>query len=185
MCVSLLTFLSDSCHISRPTVFIFTFHDFQFSHHILGPTVCISHFPLFSVFLAIIQVKQCLCLIFHIFQFSLCYLGPKVFFSFFKFASVSHRISHPTVCVSHFPWYSWYFSRYIPGPRECISHSLTFSLFLAIFQVKQCLCLIFHVFQFSHHIPVPTLWISHFPPFSVFLAIFQVEQCLFLIFLHF
>jgi hypothetical protein len=63
-------------------------HDFQFSHHILVPTGCISHFPRFWVlppysrsysvfvlfssffrFLAIIQVLQCLFLIFQVFQF--------------------------------------------------------------------------------------------------------------------
>ena len=32
------------------------FHVFQFSHHTAGPTVCISHFPCFSVFLAIFQI---------------------------------------------------------------------------------------------------------------------------------
>ena len=59
---------------------------------------------------------------------------------------------------------------------------LPFSLFFAIFQVLQCVCLIFHVFQFSHHTAGPTLGISHFPGFLVVLAIFQVKQCLCTIF---
>jgi hypothetical protein len=55
-------------------------------------------------------------------------------------------------------------------------------VFLAIFQVLQCVFFIFHDFQFSRHIPRPIVCISHFPTFSVFLAIFQGIQCLCLIF---
>ena len=33
-----------------------------------------------------------------------------------------------------------------------------FSVFLAIFQVIQCLCLIFHIFQFSCHNSGPRTW---------------------------
>ena len=40
---------------------------------------------------------------------------------------------------------------------------------LTIFQVKQCLCTIFHFFQVSRHIPCPTRWFSHFLSWSVFL----------------
>ena len=50
-CFSFFTFLGVSRHISLPTVFIFIFHDFQFSRHIPGPRVCISHFPFFQCFL--------------------------------------------------------------------------------------------------------------------------------------
>ena len=85
-----------------------------------------------------------------------------MFLSFFTFFSVTCHISHHTVCISHFP---------------------PFSVFLSIFQVKQCLSLIFHVFHFSRHIPGPTMCNFHFPPFSVFHAIFYVKQCLYLIFL--
>jgi hypothetical protein len=50
--------------------------------------VCISHFPGFSVFLAVFQVLQCTFLIFHFFQCFFCHIpGPKV-------------------CVSHFPCFS-------------------------------------------------------------------------------
>ena len=42
----------------------------------------------------------------------------------------------------------------------------------AIFQVKQCLCTIFHFFfQVSRHIPCPTRWFSHFLSWSVFLPL--------------
>ena len=50
---------------------------------------------------------------------------------------------------------------------------LCFSLFLATFQVLQCVFLIFHVFQFSRHIPGPTVCFSQFGSISVFLNIFQ------------
>ena len=43
------------------------FHVFHFSCHTPVPTMCISHFPPFSVFLTIFQVIQCLCLIFHVY----------------------------------------------------------------------------------------------------------------------
>ena len=81
----------------------------------------------------------------------------------------------------------------------CISHFSTFFSFLAIFQVLQCMCLIFHVFQYSCHNPGPTIWVCHFScwlvfspyyysvhlsflTFSVFLTIFQVLHSVFLIF---
>ena len=79
----------------------------------------------------------------------------------------------------------------------CISHTSRFSLFLSIFKVIECLCLIFHVFQFSCHnqslhcvflifkvffLLFLTIFhviqcISHFTGFSVFLAIFHVVLC--------
>ena len=151
-----------SRHIPGPTVFVSFSTSFQFSSHKPGPTVCISHFSSFSQFLAIFQVLQCVFLIFHLFQFSHYIIINKVSISLFpKFFSVSRHIPCPTVCISHF-------SR--------------FSVFLDVFQILQCRCFIFHVFQFSCHIPGPTVCISHFSRFSVFLAIFQVIQCLCLIF---
>jgi len=67
-------------------VFLFLFLFFFFCHF-SGPTVCISHFPGFSVFLAIFQVLNCPFLISHDFQcFSPCqvilclYLLFNIFF---------------------------------------------------------------------------------------------------------
>ena len=179
---SFSTIFSFSRHIPRPAVCISHFprfvsffpifqflqyafliyHDFHVSGHIPGPTVCICHCSRFTVFLNIFQVVQCVFLIFHLFQFSHYIIINKVSISLFpKFFSVSRHIPCPTVCISHF-------SR--------------FSVFLDVFQILQCRCFIFHVFQFSCHIPGPTVCISHFSRFSVFLAIFQVIQCLCLIF---
>ena len=138
--------------------FIF-FNFFSVSHHIPGPTFCVSHYPRFSFFspfptsytghfsfsrffigFTIFQVKQCLCTIFDVFQFS----------------------------------------RHIPGPTVYISPFSRFSV--SIFQVIQYLCLIFHVFKFSGHISGPAVCISHFSRFSLFLPIFKVLQCVYLIF---
>ena len=155
----------------------------------------------FSVFLAIIQVKQCLCLIFHVIQFSFHFLGPKVCFShiFFKIFSVSHRISHPTVCVSYFPWYSVFspYSRlysvhfsfctffivscHIPGRTGFVSHFSPFWVFLAIFHFLLYLFSFSMIFSFLVIFLVLQCAFLSFH-FSVFLAIIQVKQCLCLIF---
>ena len=156
---------------------------FSVSRHIPVPTVCVSHFT--------------------------------------RFFSVSRHIPVPTVCVSHFTRF-FSVSRHIPAPTVCVSHFARFSVFsphsrsyhvsfsfssfvrfLAIFQVQQCVCLIFHVFdflalfqvlscalfifhifQFSGHIPGPTVCVSHFARLKVFLAIFWVLEFAFLSF-HF
>ena len=126
--------------------------------------MCISHFQLFSVFLAIFHVKQCLCLI----------------FPFIKFLVIVH--------VLRFAFQIFYifqcFSRYFKSYSVCFSFSMIFSFF-AIHQVLQYAILIFTFFNISRQISLPTVCVSHFPPFSVFLAIFQVLQCSFLIFLDF
>ncbi|SFW06233.1 Uncharacterised protein [Chlamydia abortus] len=67
------------------------FHGFQFSCHIPRPTVDISKFSIFSVFLAIFHVLKCVFLIFCDFQFS-------------------RHIPGPTVCISHFSRFSVFLS---------------------------------------------------------------------------
>jgi hypothetical protein len=187
------------------------FHIFQFSHHIKGPTVCIfhfsrflstsrhipghldfvSHFPCFSLFLALTQVPTvCIYhfsrfpLFLHIFQ---VLLGVILILQVFQCFSQWTRSQHVNFSFS------------------------SFVICLAIIQVLQCVFLIFNVFQCSPHIPVlpgeffifhichfyrhfpgPTVfeWLSfydcqvschmpgttvhmsHFSRFSVFLAIF-------------
>ena len=51
-------------------------------------------------------------------------------------------------------------------------------MFLGIFQVKQCLCLIFEVFHVPRHNPGPTVCISHFPEFSIFLPHSMTTVCI-------
>ena len=159
------------------------FHDFLFSRHTPGPTVCISHFFRFSVFLAIFQVIECLCLIFHVCQFSCQNPGPTVCVSHFARFSVFLAIfqvlaceflifSYCSIFSPYYMLYSTHFSlsmifsvsRLIPGPTVCISHFPHISVF-SPFIGPTCLFLIFHVFEFSHLNLGPTVCISHFPHF--------------------
>ena len=77
---------------------------------------------------------------------------------------------------------------HIPGTTMWISHFFTLSLFFfAIFQVLQCLCTIFHIFQFSCHNPgllcvFLIFYVFHcLKPYSRFLEcaflIFHVFEC--------
>jgi len=98
------------CQFSRPIkvlecVFLI-FHVFQFSRHITGPNVFISHFSRFSVFLAIFQVIQCLCLIFHIFQFFRQNPGPIVFLIIQVFHRFSPYSRSYSVCFSFCTFFS-------------------------------------------------------------------------------
>ena len=176
---------------------------FQVFLHIPGRTVCISHFPSLSVFLAMFQVIQFLCLIFRVFQFSRHIAGSAVCVYFPRFSVFSqYSRSYSLFLIFHV----FQFSRHNPGAKVCVSHFPRFSVFLAVFQVIQCLFPIFHVFQFSCHIPSPTVCISHstfftifflpyskfcsehfsfsmlFSVFSVFLAMYQVIHSLCFIF---
>ena len=151
-----------------------SFFTFQVSHYNPGPTVYISHFSPFSVympysmsyhvsisfsllvsFLAIIQLLQCICLIFHVFTVSRHILGSKV--------SVSH---FPSLLV---------FSPYSSSDSVCFSF-FTFFKVLAIIPVLQCTFLIFHLFQCvlpysrSYHVIFP------FALFVSFLTIIQIGR---------
>jgi hypothetical protein len=90
------------------------------------------------LFLSIFHVLQCVCLIFHIFQcfspysrsygvhksFSTLFCFLAIFqiieysFLFFHVCQVSSHIPDPTVCTSHFPFFS--VSHNIRGPTVCI-----------------------------------------------------------------
>ena len=116
------------------------FHVFQLSRHIPGPTMCVPHFPCFSVFSAKSR-------------------SYSVYFSFSTFLSISCHIPGQTVFVAHFPPFQ--FSHHNPGPTVCISHYSLFSVFLAIFQGLECISH-FHVFNVSCHIPGLTVCVFHF-----------------------
>ena len=134
------------------------FHEFQFSRHTSGSTVCISHFPPFWVFLTIFLILQCLCLIFH---FSCHILGP-------------------TVCVFIFLRIQCFLS-YSRSYSVCVTFSTSFS-FLEKLQVLQCGFIFFH---FSDCFLPYSRTYSGYSTFSMmfcFLAILQVLQCAFLIF---
>ena len=143
------------------------FKFFTVSCHSPVPTVCVSHFSHFSVFLTIFQLLTCEFLIY--------------FVSFFRNNPV------PIVCVSHFPCFSvfstcsrsysvyfFHFSRFsvFLGIFQVLSHEFLFSMlvtFCAIFQVLQCTILIFHLLSVSCHISGLSMWVSHFPCWPVFL----------------
>ena len=173
VCVSFSTFFN----------FLTIFHVLQcvflLSHvfHCLSPYF-ISYslrftFSLFVSFLALFHVLQCFCLILQVFQFSRHNPGPTVYIIHFSRFQYFSQYSRSYNFVPHFPrfsvfspqsWsYSAYFSsltffnvsRHIPSSIVLLSHFLSFSVFLAIFQVLQC-------------------FFSHFACFSMFLALFQV-----------
>ena len=80
------------------------FRDFQFSRHNPGPSVCISLFSSFFSDFVIFQVFKWMFLIFHDFQFSCHIPRPTVDISKCStFISFPHHISHPKMCISHFP----------------------------------------------------------------------------------
>jgi hypothetical protein len=173
--------------------------------------VCITYFLSFSVFVAILQVIQCFCLIFSRFSNFLPYSRSySVCFSFCKFFSFSHHISYPTMWVSLFhrlsvfsPYSKSYsvcasfcrffsVSRHVPGATMRIFHFPFWSVYSPYSRCYKCAFLIykdFQVFLFVCfvfcfcHIPGPTVYVSHFARFSLFPAIFQVLPCEFLIFL--
>ena len=163
---------------------LFTFSMiFSVSCHIPGPTVSLSHFPRFTIFLAIFQVMPCAFLIFHVFQVSLHTPGSTVCISHFPSFSVFLPTFPVLQCVSHF-------SRISNSSANFRSYNVHFSFsmffrFLAIFHFLQCAFLIFHLLKVFCHIPRPTVCISHSPCYSVFLNFFHVIQCFYLISMFF
>jgi len=126
-------------------------------------------FYMFSIFFPIFQVQKCVYLTFHVVQFSRHIPGLAVcVFHFSRFSVFICQSPSPRVCVSILPR----FSVFSPHSRSYTVHFFFifshFSVFLAIFQVISCLCLIFYLFKFSRHIPSPTACVSNFPRFSVF-----------------
>ena len=109
--------------------------------------MCLWFSMIFS-FLAILQVLHCALLIFHVFDYFWPYSKSNI------------------VCVSFSTVFQY--SCHIPGLTLYISPFSRFSVFLAIFQVIHCFCLILHILQFFHQNSGPTVFISHFPRFSVF-----------------
>jgi len=85
-----------------------------------GPTVCVSHVPLFFFFsfLAIFQVLECVCLIFLICQFSRHIPGPTVFMYHFRRFSVFSPLSRSY--SAYFSFFTFFtVSRHIPG-HTCV-----------------------------------------------------------------
>ena len=171
---SFLTFFSVFHHIPDQTVFVSHFPCWSvFSPY--SRFFCV-HFLFFTFFkfLAIFLVIQCLSLIFHVFSpFSsvlshstgkkdittsssaasfIASSGEKIRTpeNVVAYIALSHGFSAPDVACQPLI----HCSPITPLLRPEIG---SFSVFLDIFQVKQCLCHIFHIFQFSRHIQGPTM----------------------------
>ena len=104
------------------------FRDFQFSRHIPGRTVCISHFSRFAVISSFFKLSRgCFSFsiilsflaIFHVLQRTFLNFPP-----FSVFLAIFHVLKCVFLIVRDFQ-----FSRHIPGPSACTSH---FSRFLVI-----------------------------------------------------
>ena len=144
----------------------FTF--FSVSSHILGPTVCVSHFERFSLFLAIFQVLPseflifllCQCFFFFFSPYSRSYSVCVPFSTFFSFLAII-QVLHCVFVIFHI------FECFLPYSRSnsvCVSFSTFFS-FLAIVQVY-CMYFSFSTFfNVSSHILGPTVYVSHFKCF--------------------
>ena len=153
--------------------------------------MCVSHFPRFSVFTPYSTFLQCPFLNFHVIQYSCHIPSPTLNISHYR-----HILKCEFLIFSVF-----HIFRHIPGTALSNSHFPRFSVFLAIFQAKQCLCLILHFFEFSSHNPCLKcvfliFRVFHscspysryysvcfsFSMFFSFLAIFHILQCVLHIF---
>ena len=130
----------------------FIFRDFQFSRHIPGPRVCISHISRFSLISSFFKYSSGCFSFSMIFSFHAIFQVPLWTFLNFPPFSVFLAIFHVLKCVLLI---------------FCDFH------FLAIFQVLQSAFLIFRDFQLSRHNTGPTVFISHFPLFSVISSFFK------------
>jgi len=79
--LSFFMFFSSLAIIQVYCVYFSFFMSLSVSSHIQGPTVCVSHFARFSVFLAIFQVLQCEFFFFLDGQFWHC-APPGCFFNY-------------------------------------------------------------------------------------------------------
>jgi hypothetical protein len=145
-CISYILHFQVSCHLRGPTVYIYHFSYFsiflgifnylksvipifcvfQFSCHIPCLTVCISHFSSFPVISSFFKSSTVFFWYSMIFSFLAIFHVLQRTFPFSSFFSFPRHISHPTVCVSHFPHFQ--LSCHIPGPTVYISHFSRFSV---------------------------------------------------------
>ena len=126
MHLSFFTFFSDLVSFQVVKWMILIFRDFQFSRHIQGPTVCISHFSHFSMISSLFKSSSGCFLFSMIFSFLAVFHVLQWTFLNFPPFSVSLAIVHVLKCV-FLIFRDFQFSRHIPDPTVCI--------------------LIFHVFQ--------------------------------------
>ena len=115
-----------------PKCVLFIFPNFQFSRHIPGPTICISHFSSFSVISSFFKSSS------EFFAFSMIFSSLAIFhllqWTFLNYPpfSVFLVIFHILMCV-FLIFRDFQFSRHIPGPKFCISHFSSFSAISSFF----------------------------------------------------
>ena len=181
---SFFTFFSDFVIFQFVKWMILIFQDFQFPRHIIGPTVCISHFSRFSVILSFFKSSSgCFSFsmifsflaIFHVLQWTFLNFPP-----FLVFLAIFHVLKCVFLIFRDFQ-----FSRHNPGPTVCISHFSRFSVISSFFKSSSgwfSFSMIFSILTMFHVLQWTFL---NFPPFSVFLDIFHILKCVFLIFRYF
>jgi hypothetical protein len=141
------------------------FHVCKFSRHNPGPKVCIFLISRFSLFLTIFQVVQCVS---HFPSFSVILaiflVLPCEFLILLVCQFYRHFPGH-TVFVSHFPRLSVFSPQSRPyGVYFFIFH--VFQYFLPYFRFYNVHFSFFMIFSVSHHIQGHTNFLSHFPRFS-------------------
>jgi hypothetical protein len=167
----------------------------QFSRHIQGPIVSVSHFAHLSFFSTYSRSYSVCFSFFKFFSFFLHIPGPtrcfshfsslsvflpysssySVHFSFFMFSVFSPYSTSYSVCFS----FSTFISCFLPKFR---SHSVYFSYFMffhsfSLYSRSYSLCFFLPVFSVSRLISYPNMLVYHFPLFFRILAIFQVLEC--------
>jgi len=165
--LSFFTLFSVSRHIPGYTVFVPHFETFclfvcLFFHHILCPTMCISHFSYFSTFLCHISCS-------------------KVCVSQFPRFSIFSPSYNPKVSISHFSHSSLFFAKFqvlqcvflIVNVFQCFSpYSSSYSVYFLFFHVFHC---------FSPYSIIYSVCVS-ISTFFIFFMILLVLHCVFLIF---
>jgi hypothetical protein len=142
------------------------FRDFQFSRHIPGPSVGISHFSRFLVISSFFKSSSGCFSFSKIFSFLAIFHVLQRTFQNYPTFSVFLALFHILKCVFLiFPRCSVF----SPYSRSYSVHYtfFTFCSDFVIFQVVKWMFLIFHDFQFSCHIPCPT---ADSPKFSTFFS---------------
>ena len=202
VCVSFYTFFSFLATIQFQQFLSHFTRFFTASHHIPGPTLCVSHLALFSVLLTIFHVLAYEFLIFFVCHFSHHIPGPAGCLSHFSHFSLFLTTFHVLSCefliffcfpvlspsyryyIVHFYFSTFFsFSRYIPCPTVCVCvcHIPRFQFFWHILFPTMCISL-FIVFQwFWTYFTSYTLCFSFSMILSI-LASLQVLHCVFFIF---
>ena len=88
-------------HVKQWLCLLFQF--LKFPCHNPGPTLCISHFSSFFLFLAIFDVLHCVFFFSRFFSFLALIQVLQCVFLIFHIYTVSRHILGLTVCESHFP----------------------------------------------------------------------------------